>query len=220
MRNKGIIIQLIVMAMLLICPLSVNALDDIDLQQKGSISVTLKDAKENKVLTNGNITLYQVAKAEIKDGNIDYLYTNGFENCQIQLNNLQDSELAHQLENKITSSMQSITKPIDKKGNVKYVNLTTGLYLVVQTQATTGYEKIKSFLVTIPLQIDGKWTYNVDASPKVNVISKTNSSKKPEKKPTEKRLPQTGQLSWPIPVMCISGLIFFSIGWILKRGDS
>lgn len=154
MRNKGIIIQLIVMAMLLICPLSVNALDDIDLQQKGSISVTLKDAKENKVLTNGNITLYQVAKAEIKDGNIDYLYTNGFENCQIQLNNLQDSDLAHQLENKITSSMQSITKPIDKKGNVKYVNLTTGLYLVVQTQATTGYENSCDYSITNRWKMD------------------------------------------------------------------
>ena len=36
-------------------------------------------------------------------------------------------------------------------------------------------------------------------------------------KPKDPVLPQTGQLNWPVPVMCISGLMLISIG-ILLRG--
>lgn len=33
--------------------------------------------------------------------------------------------------------------------------------------------------------------------------------------PSEPKLPQTGQLNWPIPVLTVSGLVLFSIGWRL-----
>ena len=31
------------------------------------------------------------------------------------------------------------------------------------------------------------------------------------------RLPQTGQLNWPVPVLCITGLTLFAIGFVLRR---
>ena len=39
---------------------------------------------------------------------------------------------------------------------------------------------------------------------------------KPKPDETEK-LPQTGQLTWPIPWMVISGMMLFIIGWLLSK---
>lgn len=33
------------------------------------------------------------------------------------------------------------------------------------------------------------------------------------------KLPQTGQLNWPIPVMAVTGLWIFAMGWILRFGQ-
>lgn len=44
----------------------------------------------------------------------------------------------------------------------------------------------------------------------------------PEEEETEQpedRLPQTGQLNWPIPVLCVFGLLLTSLGLWLRRGD-
>ena len=43
--------------------------------------------------------------------------------------------------------------------------LELGLYLIVQTEASKGYEPINPFLVSLPMAEDGKWNYAVDASP-------------------------------------------------------
>lgn len=31
------------------------------------------------------------------------------------------------------------------------------------------------------------------------------------------RLPQTGQLDWPVPILCIAGLVLFAIGFVLRK---
>ena len=33
------------------------------------------------------------------------------------------------------------------------------------------------------------------------------------------RLPQTGQLWWPVPILAVAGIAFFSIGWLRSRKD-
>ena len=40
----------------------------------------------------------------------------------------------------------------------------------------------------------------------------------PSTVPQTGTLPQTGQLNWPIPVLVVLGLIFFSFGWFLRFG--
>lgn len=58
--------------------------------------------------------------------------------------------------------------------------LELGLYLIVQTEASKGYEPINPFLVSLPMAEDGKWNYAVDASPKVGAYTPT----KPDTPPT------------------------------------
>ena len=31
------------------------------------------------------------------------------------------------------------------------------------------------------------------------------------------RLPYTGQLIWPVPVMAIAGMLLFAVGWSLRK---
>ena len=56
---------------------------------------------------------------------------------------------------------------VTEKGYADFAKLPQGLYLVVQTKASHGYEAIKPFLVSIPLPDGNGWIYDVDATPKV-----------------------------------------------------
>lgn len=57
---------------------------------------------------------------------------------------------------------------------MSFSGLSTGLYLVVQTQAVEGYLKVSPFLVSLPMYnaADCDWLYTIDASPKVQPVPK------------------------------------------------
>ena len=227
MKNRPHIQPLVaVMAIVMLLAVnvcSVYAADrEPDLQKEGSISITLTDKKKDTAVTGGEITLYQVASAVMEDGTVHYQYVNGFENCGISLDDLEDSELAGNLERKLSASAEGVTKTVDGKGTVRYTDLSAGIYLLVQTKASEGYDKIDSFIATLPLKMDGVWVYDVDASPKVGTVTavqpdtpKNSGTSKNQNLPD--RLPQTGQLDWPVPVLSIAGLLLFSTGWMLRR---
>ena len=198
--------------------------EGIDLNATGSISVTLCDHQTQLAVSGGEMTIYQVAEAKTEDGNISWQYVNGFENCGVDLGDLSDSRLAEELEKKISDASVGTVKMIENNGNVIFENLPVGLYLLVQTEAAEGYNAVSSFLVSVPLQDGDGWIYHVDASPKVeDVTSKTPGAPdtpKEDNKPGISKLPQTGQLNWPVPVMAMSGMLLFMIGWSMYRGKN
>ncbi|MCD8007709.1 MAG: peptidase, partial [Clostridiales bacterium] len=118
------------------------------------------------------------------------------------------------------------TLSIGSSGTVSFGGLELGLYLVVQTTESDNYETISPFVVTVPLEEDGVWVYDVDASPKVGAVTPVEPEEdEPDESTTTttttvtKTLPQTGQLNWPIPVLAISGAVLFALGWCLTRSD-
>ena len=111
--------------------------------------------------------------------------------------------------------MTSLTVNINKEGKAKFGNLKPGLYLITQKKAASGYNPLAPFLVSVPYNDDGHYEYNVD------INSKAELEKTPEKphrpgKPSEK-LPQTGQLNWPVPVLAAGGLLLMVVGYLLQR---
>lgn len=94
---------------------------------------------------------------------------------------------------------------------------------------------------TITLPQDGKWEYtwknlqanhdwtvsearvtgynNPTVSVEGNVIKLTNTCNRPDN-PKGKKLPQTGQLWWPVPVLLMAGLTLVVIGLVRRREDS
>lgn len=146
----------------------------------GSIHVNLYDSTNNKALSGGELTVYRVAEVQRKNGNLSFEYCGDFDGCAIELGDLTDSTLAAQLQEYLPQSAEGTTKTIDADGNVTFRGLELGLYLIVQTEASKGYEPINPFLVSLPMAEDGKWNYAVDASPKVGAYTPT----KPDTPPT------------------------------------
>ena len=139
----------------------------------GTIRVTLFDNANNKALSGGELTLYRVAEVKRTNGNLSFEYCGDFDGCSIELGDLTDSTLAGQLQEFLPQGAEGTVKAVDKEGNVTFENVELGLYLVVQTKASTGYEPVNSFLVSLPMAEDGEWSYEVDASPKVGAYVPT-----------------------------------------------
>lgn len=135
---------------------------------KGSIHITLYDHANSKALSGGQLTVYRVAEVKRKNGDLSYEYCGDFYGCGIALGDLTDSTLAEQLQAFLPAGAEGTAQTVDKDGNVTFEHLELGLYLVVQTKASEGYQPINSFLVSLPMAEDGKWNYAVDASPKVS----------------------------------------------------
>ncbi len=190
-----------------------------DLSRKGSVSVSFQD--KGTAVSGGELCLYPIAYAFDEDGDFVYEYTNGLENCGIELGNLEDSSLASRLEAALPDDAKKTTLAVGSDGKAVFTDLTPGLYLLKQTKAAEGYEMISSFLISVPEKEGESWIYDLDASPKMETLSKTEeSSKKTSKTPTGKTastLPQTGQLNWPIPILAIAGLSLLLIGRELSR---
>lgn len=225
-QKRGAMLFLI---LLLFCSMSMAAYahEVPDASKKGSVTVTM--TYKNKAVAGGKLTLYRVGAVAEDDGNYGFVLTGDFTGSGISLENIQSARLAKKLadyvgDHKITGKAGKI----GNDGKVSFSKLELGLYLLVQTDAADGYLAADPFLVSVPMHEDGAYDYDVDATPKVEMEKESGStSETPEspkepssstetKKPSSPTLPQTGQLNWPVPVLCISGLLLFAIGWLLK----
>ena len=145
----------------------------------GTIRVALYDSAKGKALSGGQLTLYRVAEVKRKNGDLSFEYCGDFYGCGIALGDLTDSTLADQLLEYMPQGARGTTKTVDADGNAAFENLELGLYLIVQSKASNGYAPIKPFLVSLPMAENGKWNYEVDASPKVGGYTPVNPDTPP-----------------------------------------
>ena len=261
----------------------------IDKTAHGSILVRFVDA-DNKPITGGNVELYKVAGvADDSQGNDVYVPESDFCKSGLDYTRLMDAEFASEAGQ--FASAHGISGEIcevDPNGQAKYEDLEVGIYLITQPIANDGWYAIDPYVVTLPLNEQGIWNYNVDSLPKMEPLapilsptptltpsstpsatpsssptpspsatqsssptpslspipsdpistltptpyteegSTVTSTPSPTPTPTDSltegdkvRLPQTGQLNWPIPVLAFAGLLLFIIGFgILRRENS
>lgn len=145
----------------------------------GTIRVALYDSAKDKALSGGQLTMYRVAEVKRKNGDLSFEYCGDFYGCGIALGDLTDSTLADQLLEYMPQGARGTTKTVDADGNAAFENLELGLYLIVQSKASNGYAPIKPFLVSLPMAENGKWNYEVDASPKVGGYTPVNPDTPP-----------------------------------------
>lgn len=208
----------------------------------------------------GKVMVYRVANSNLQ-------FVNGFSAAGVSLDDLTDSSLPKKLQAVVTGDTASVSASAGSDGKVHFQNLQMGVYLVVQTEVVAGYEPFASFLVTIPIKDGQNWNYDVDASPKMELIPKKDIVPPPDtetpdtevpdtevtdtevpdtevpntedtedrnqslhrvtEKDTEEydwnfskngspddapKIPQTGQLVWPIPVLAFIGLVLILVG--------
>ena len=202
--------SMVIIALAVCLCMNVFATGGIDLDRSGSIMVQME--YEDNAVSGGTLTLYHVAIPVWSEDQYVFEFTQPFEDCELSLSDLERKELAIEYsEYAIEHSMLGITRRIDMDGYAKFENLQLGLYLIVQEDAATGYFPIEPFLISVPMSGDDGWIYDVDATPKIDIEREP----QPDKPPVKPDIPDTGQLKWPIPVLAISGVVLFGIGWAL-----
>lgn len=170
--RKRLAAVLAALTLLVWCAAPAFALEVVDLSRTGSIKVSLYDSETSEAVGGGALTLYRVAKVQKDNANLSFVYTNGFEDCGVELGDLSEGELAGRLAEKIAATAESTTVEISDLGVAEFGDLEVGLYLVVQTTAAENYNVIHPFLVSVPIQENGSYVYDVDALPKVGTAAK------------------------------------------------
>lgn len=142
----------------------------VDFTKKGSIDITLYEESGDSYISGAEITIYHIADIYDKNGNMAHKYTKQFSTCEVSLDDINKEELHTDLEKCISSNSTGIAKLTDENGNVKFNDLSLGLYLVKQTNKVNGYSVVDTFIANIPVVLNNSWTYDIVAEPKTEII--------------------------------------------------
>ena len=256
--KKHISFMLSVMLLLGVMFLPVQAAG-LDLDRAGSITVVME--RKGKPVAGGTLTIYQVAELEVSDGNPVFRYTEEYDGCGISLEDVDSATASALAAYTRRNNVQGVTSAIGAEGRITFEDLLPGLYLLVQEKAAPGYYAVEPFLVSVPSIEDGKFVYDVVATPKHEPTPTPDKPDGPDDpdppdepddpdtpddpdvpdipdKPDdpdvpgtpdepdtpedpslpseeEPKLPQTGQMNWPVPVLAASGTFLVILGAIL-----
>ena len=209
---RRIISMMIVMVVSCCLTVSAFAHDAVDMNKTGVISITMHCG--NTPVGGGTISLYRVGAVHHDNGDYSFVPTEYFADCGLDFSDITSSDLADDLYAYAKrNNIPTVSYTIDKNGYIAF-GVDPGLYMMAQEKAAEGYNKMAPFLVSVPVMRDGKYVYEVDASPKMDLVKVTPT---PPPTPTPRpTLPQTGQLNWPVPVLAVGGMALFAIGWVLR----
>ena len=140
----------------------------VDFKKKGSITITLNELKENTPVSNASITIYKLADAISDNSNLSFNY---HESLLPYEKDIKDGNITNEiLEVVKDNEIVNFSDKTNSDGIVEFNNLDLGLYLIEQTNNVEGYSVVSPFLVYIPKVIDNKWIYDIESTPKVDII--------------------------------------------------
>lgn len=206
-----------------------------------SITILLTDPQKNITAGGVEVSMYKVADftdymkheftaAEEFEPIISQLdFSNAEKGCTMEN---AEAVLSFIQENNIPAVSVVVS---DENGIADFGEVEKGIYLI----DASGSEKymIRPFLVEAPLYEDGQYYNEVKASPKFLTVtddssepdsssestpdstpdSSVSDSSKPDDSSTPpdhgEKIPQTGQLKWPVPVLAIAGITLIVIGY-------
>lgn len=218
--------SLLALLLLLELPLSAAAHPVPDARKDGQCSITVTMTYRGKALKGGTLALYKVGDVAEEDGNYSFVPVAAIRGDLAQFGDIQSPDLAGKL-SKLESKLTPVTalpQKVGEDGKVTFLNLPFGLYLVVQKTAPAGYGKTEPFLVSLPYLYEGEYQYDVASEPKTDLEREAPTQPtSPPTKPTPSsgggKLPQTGQLWWPVPVLTCGGLGCIVVGLFRRRRD-
>lgn len=224
--RKHVISGLLALLFLLALPLPAAAQPVPDAQKDGQCSITVTMTYRGKALPGGTLVLYQVGDVAEDDGNYSFVPVETIRGDIPEFGDIKSPDLAGKLcklESKLTP-VTGLPKKVGEDGNATFSDLTFGLYLVVQKTAASGYEKTAPFLVSVPYLYADKYQYDVTSQPKTDLVREvptkpTSPTTKPTTSGGGKKLPQTGQLWWPVPVLACAGLGCIAVG-LFRRWEA
>lgn len=192
----------------------------IDLDRSGSIRLSC--FYDGKPVVGGDLRLYRVADVEMdENGNYSFRLLERFGGDKLGQAELDAPGLADRLAN--ASGLKDLeyrSTEFDATGHAQFDSVKPGLYLLVQSKAAKGYQKMAPFLVSVPYFVSEEtgYVYDVDAAVKPAVEREVKPTPTPGPTPPP-HLPQTGQLNWPVPVLAGVGVLLLLLGTVLVVSD-
>lgn len=222
-------IAALLMCAWLVCALSAEAYahEVPDTSRKGAITVDM--VYDGKAVTGGTLTAYRVGEIQEDNGDYSFVKTAEMEPLTDSYDDIGSPELAKNVAAFVEDHGVSACKTADNTGGKAiFREMETGLYMIEQTHASDGYEPLSPFLISLPMNEGGHYQYEVTAEGKFQLVQQPSPPPAPSPSPSDRptplwrpyrpRLPQTGQLNWPIPVLTLLGLGVFTAGWVLRYG--
>ena len=216
--RKHVISGLLALLFLLALPVSAAAQSVPDESRNGHCSITVSMTYKGKAVRGGTLALYKVGDVTGDGGNYSFVPVEEIQADIPEFGDIESPDLAGKLcklESKLTP-VTDLPKKVGEDGNATFSDLTFGLYLVVQKTAASGYGKTAPFLVSVPYLYADEYQYDVTSQPKTDLEREV----KPTAPPSPgggKKLPQTGQLWWPVPVLACAGLGCIAVGLFRRR---
>ena len=122
------------------------------------------------------------------------------------------------------------SRTADHAGKAVFTGLAGGVYLVTaDTVQVNGLRyAVAPYLLAVPgWAPEGGWLYDVVSLPKCERTPDSDKPDGPDVIPTVNpvtpgqtpggKLPQTGQLKWPVPVLAAAGMVLMGVGFALNR---
>ncbi len=211
----------------LLCPLpeTARAHETPDLSQKGTVTVEM--VFDGKPVTGGSLAACRVGQILENNGDYSFAPTDEMASFPGSYADITDPKLAEEISAFVEKEKLSPCANAENKGGkAELTDLEPGLYLIVQDKASDGFKPLTPFLIAVPMNEDGHYVYDVSAEGKFELqeappepTETTAATEATETtQPEGSKLPQTGQLNWPIPVLALTGLLLFSAGWTLRFG--
>ena len=219
--RKHFISGLLALLLLLGLPLSAAAHAVPDESRNGHCSITVSMTYREKAVRGGKLALYKVGNVAENDGNYSFVPVEAIRGDIPEFGDIQSPELAGKLA-KLEKKLTPVTADpvtVGKDGKATFSNLTFGLYLVVQKTAASGYRKIAPFLVSVPYLYRDEYQYELTSQPKTDLEQEVKPTSPPSSGGGGGKLPQTGQLWWPVPVLAGAGLGCIAVGLLRRRED-
>ncbi len=219
--RKHVISGLLALLFLLALPLSAAAHAVPDESRNGHCSITVSMTYKGKAVRGGKLALYKVGDVAENDGNYSFVPVEAIRGDIPEFGDIQSPELAGKLA-KLEKQLTPVTADpvtVGKDGKATFSNLTFGLYLVVQKTAASGYRKIAPFLVSVPYLYRDEYQYELTSQPKTDLEQEVKPTAPPSSGGGGGKLPQTGQLWWPVPLLICAGLGCIAVGLFRRRED-
>lgn len=205
-----------------------------DTTQKGSATIELV-SKSGKAEFGAELTLYRVADVASDDGDFIWELSADFAASGVDLSDIGAPETARALAKATSGKKAYQVVTTNAAGKVVAKDLEVGAYLVVQEKNPEGFVRLTPFVFTIPAYEEGEdvpegygeYQYDVLATPKILPVGEVQGDEGEEgddpndnrhtstlgdEGDTYERLPQTGQLWWPVPVLLVLGIGMIAFG--------
>lgn len=229
--NKAItaVVTALLLALTLVRP--VWAAPVLDLER--TYTLRLDCRYEGRALPGAAVRLFRVADVDIRGR---YTAVAAFAASGVALTGLDSAaqwrEAAQALSDwaKARVLVPEASQTADSDGTATFSGLKAGLYLVElePLRRADGVYTFTPLLAAVPtLNDDGDgWAEDTAVQPKA-AFERDERPSGPDSGPDTPapvepgdRLPQTGQLKWPVPVLAVSGMVLFAIGlWLTRRKD-